>query len=80
MTLVLTQWMAFPKPTHLNSHLLFCNRTHQLKKAKESASQRTQTIQQFSVKLGGNSFGKEEGKLVTAPNQKAGFRVPKTDL
>ena len=34
MTLVLTQWTAFQKPTHLHSHLLFCNRTDQPKKSK----------------------------------------------
>ena len=65
MTLELTQWTAFQKPTHLHSHLLFCNRTDQPKKAKESASQRTQTVQQFSANLGGQSFGQKEGQLVT---------------
>jgi hypothetical protein len=34
MTLVLTQWTAFQKPSHLHSHLLFCNRTDQPKKSK----------------------------------------------
>jgi hypothetical protein len=34
MTLVLTQWTSFQKPTHLHSHLLFCNRTDQPKKSK----------------------------------------------
>jgi hypothetical protein len=34
MTIVLTQWTAFQKPTHLHSHLLFCNRTDQPKKSK----------------------------------------------
>jgi len=34
MTLVLTRPTAFQKPTHLHSHLLFCNRTNQPKKSK----------------------------------------------
>ena len=64
MTLVLTRPTAFQKPTHLHSHLLFCKTNP--KKAKESASQRTQTVQQFSANLGGHSFGQTEGQLVTA--------------
>ncbi len=34
MTLVLTRPTAFQKPTHLHSHLLFCNRTDQRQKSK----------------------------------------------
>ncbi len=34
MTLVLTRPTAFQKPTHLHSHLLFCNRTNQPEKSK----------------------------------------------
>jgi len=34
MTLILTQRTAFQKPTHLHSHLLFCNHTDPRKKNK----------------------------------------------
>jgi len=34
MTLELTQRTTFQKPTHLHSHLLFCNRTDPHKKSK----------------------------------------------
>jgi hypothetical protein len=35
MTLVLTRPKEFQKPTHLHSHLLFCNRTDQPKKKQK---------------------------------------------
>ena len=69
MTLVLTRLKEFQKPTHLHSHLLFATAQTKPKKAKESASQRTQTVQQFSANLGGHSFGQTEGQLVTAPTR-----------
>lgn len=41
--------------------------SHRLtKKAKESASHRTQTVQQFSANLTRQHFGQTEGQLITA--------------
>jgi len=70
---VLTQRTPLRMPTLLHSHLLFCHRTDQPKKAKESASQRTGTLQQFSASSTRQHFGQTEGQLITAVWQKWRF-------
>jgi len=60
-------------PTLLHSHLLFYHRTNQQKKAKESASKRTGTMQQFRANLTRQHFGQKEGQLITAVWQKWRF-------
>ena len=67
---MLTQRTPLRTPTLLHSHLLFCHRTDQQKKAKESASQRTGTVQQFRANLTRQHFGQTEGQLITAVWQK----------
>ena len=52
MTLVLTQWTAFQKPSHLHSHLLFCNRTDQPKKSKRECKPTHPDSATIQCKLG----------------------------
>jgi hypothetical protein len=52
MTLVLTQRTAFQKPTHLHSHLLFCNRTDQPKKSKRECKPTHPDSATIQCKLG----------------------------
>jgi hypothetical protein len=51
MTLVLTQQTAFPKPMHLHSHLLFCNRTDQPEKSKRECKPSHPDSATIQVKL-----------------------------
>jgi hypothetical protein len=53
---------------------------HRPTQKKQSASQRTQTVQQFSANLGGHSLGQKEGQLVTRVWQKWRLSAPQTHL
>ncbi len=52
MTLVLTRPSAFQKPTHLHSHLLFCNRTDQPEKSKRECKPTHPDSATIQCKLG----------------------------
>ena len=52
MTLVLTRPPEFQKPTHLHSHLLFCNRTDQRKKSKRECKPTHPDSATIQCKLG----------------------------
>ena len=52
MTVVLTRPTAFQKPTHLHSHLLFCNRTDQPKKSKRECKPTHPVSATIQCKLG----------------------------
>ncbi len=52
MTLVLTRPTEFQKPTHLHSHLLFCNRTDQPKKSKRECKPTHPDSATIQCKLG----------------------------
>jgi hypothetical protein len=62
-----TKLTAFQKPTHLHSHLLFCNHIDQRKKSKRECKPTHPTVQKFSANIDGHYFGQKEGQLVTAP-------------
>ena len=70
---MLTQRTPILMPTLLHSHLLFCHSTDQQKKAKESASKRTGSVQQFRANLTRQYSGRTEGQLITAVWQKWRF-------
>jgi hypothetical protein len=52
MTLLLTRPTAFQKPTHLHSHLLFCNRTDQPQKSKRECKPTHPVCATVQCKLG----------------------------
>lgn len=65
MTLVLTRPTEFQKPTHLHSHLLFCNRTDQRKKSKRECKPTHLFTADRPCKHDRQHFGRTEGQLIT---------------
>jgi hypothetical protein len=75
MTLVLSRQTAFQKPSHLHSHLLFCNRTDRPKKSKSECKPTHPDSAIIQCKLGQTQLRTDRRAVDNSRLARLGFRL-----